>query len=198
MISEIILHGLAAFDHMNPYLLPKILGRQPVIHRLPHPPLAGSPTATLFSGSPPLWAPTCDQLRHVDGAFQFDALQLILQDQLIVWVDVFAPRRLGDQVVLRDRWKAVLEPRLPWLLCYEVAPHPCLPGLAFLPPTVRGQGWRTRAAGLTSSLISRRMEGWSGMALKRVPTTQHCSPGCSSHNFFTATPLPGCEGGVRL
>lgn len=44
---------------------------------------------------------------------------------------------------------------------------------------------------LTSSLTSRRMEGWSGMALKRVPTTQHFSLGCSSHSFFTCTPLPG-------
>lgn len=48
-------------------------------------------------------------------------------------------------------------------------------------------------AGLTSSLTSRRMEGWSGMALKRVPTTQHFSPGCSSHSFFTRTPLPGVQ-----
>lgn len=51
---------------------------------------------------------------------------------------------------------------------------------------------------LTSSLSSRRMDGCSGMALKRVPTTQHVSPGCSSHSFFICTPLPGDKGhGLR-
>lgn len=42
----------------------------------------------------------CDQLGHVNGALQFDALQFIFQDQLVIRVDVFAPRRLGEQVVL--------------------------------------------------------------------------------------------------
>lgn len=55
-----------------------------------------------------------------------------------------------------------------------------------------GGAWEL--ASLTSSLTSRRMEGWSSMALKRVPTTQHFSPGCSSHSFFTRTPLPGHKG----
>lgn len=49
-------------------------------------------------------------------------------------------------------------------------------------------------ASLTSSLTSRRMDGCSDMDLKRVPTTQHFSPGCSSHSFFVWTPLPRHSG----
>ena len=41
-------------------------------------------------------APTCDQLAHINGAFQFDALQFIFQDQLVVRMDVFAPWGLGE------------------------------------------------------------------------------------------------------
>lgn len=52
-------------------------------------------------------------------------------------------------------------------------------------------GWGNR---LCSTLTSLRVEGWSGMALKRVPTTQHFSPGCSSHSFFTTTPPPEARG----
>lgn len=43
---------------------------------------------------------------------------------------------------------------------------------------------------ITSSLISCRMEGWSCMDLKSVPTTQHFSPACSSESFRTAMPSP--------
>ena len=50
--------------------------------------------------SPP---PTCDQLGHIDGAFQSDALQFVFQDQLVIWVDILAPGRLGKQVVLERR-----------------------------------------------------------------------------------------------
>lgn len=56
-----------------------------------------------------------------------------------------------------------------------------------------GSPWGEFWGGLTSSLTSRRMEGWSGMALKRVPTTQHFSPGCSSHSCLIWTPLPGAQ-----
>jgi hypothetical protein len=38
------------------------------------------------------------------------------------------------------------------------------------------------------------MEGCSGMALNKVPTTQHFSSGCSSHSFFTPTLLPVARG----
>lgn len=43
---------------------------------------------------------------------------------------------------------------------------------------------------ITSSLISCRMEGWSCMALKSVPTTQHFSPSCSSESLRRAMSFP--------
>lgn len=33
---------------------------------------------------------------------------------------------------------------------------------------------------------------WNGMAMKKVPTTQHLSPGCSYHGFFIWTPPAQC------
>lgn len=45
--------------------------------------------------------PTCDASVSVDFALEFDPLQLVLQDHLISFTDVFRPRRLGQQVVLK-------------------------------------------------------------------------------------------------
>lgn len=149
---------------------------------------------------PPLLPPTCDQLGHVNGAFQFDALQLIFQDQLVVRMDVFAPWGLGEQVVLEfgdgevvlelEATKALhpmseMAPQLP--IPDPLGPRQEVPSV----PTGRVQGEPCMSGWLTSSLISRRMDGWSGMALNRVPTTQHFSPGCSSHSFFIWIPAPG-------
>lgn len=44
--------------------------------------------------------PTCHQPLHLDGSFQLDPLQLILQDQLIGGVDVLGQGWLRHQVVL--------------------------------------------------------------------------------------------------
>lgn len=97
--------------------------------------------------------------------------------------------------------EGVSEPTSPWLLCYEVVLQSLPAWIGFLMlhsqrPSLKplDNVGTPGLVGLTSSLISRRMEGCRGMALNSVPTTQHCSPGCSSHNFFTATRLPGHEG----
>jgi len=45
-------------------------------------------------------SPTCHQPLHLDGSFQLDPLQLVLQDQLVGGVDVLGQGRLRDQVVL--------------------------------------------------------------------------------------------------
>lgn len=49
---------------------------------------------------PPL-SLTCHQLLHINGSFQLDPLQLILQDQLIRGLDVLGQGWLRHQVVLR-------------------------------------------------------------------------------------------------
>lgn len=99
--------------------------------------------------------------------------------------------------------EGVSELTWPWLLCYEVALQSLPAWIGFLMPHSQRPSINavdkvgtSGVVGLTSSLISRRMEGWRDMALNSVPTTQHCSPGCSSHNFFTSTRLPGHEGRV--
>lgn len=86
--------------------------------------------------------------------------------------------------LLRHIRDMALQPDPPWLR--GKLPHRCPQGSVLGSPCEQ--------ASLTSSLTSRRMDGWSDMDLKRVPTTQHFSPGCSSHSFFVWTPLPRHSG----
>lgn len=58
-------------------------------------------TRTVGATTEPPLSLTCHQLLHINGSFQLDPLQLILQDQLIRGLDVLGQGWLRHQVVLR-------------------------------------------------------------------------------------------------